>query len=416
LDAANKLIAANDLNGAIQQLRPAATLQGPLTSEVAKKISEIEESMKDAGLRELRQREAKLWQGAMKNVEGGHFTEAEKVFKEILALPAGGVHQAEAQQELDKLLAQSKAQNTLLIQGRQSLARGDFSSARRAADQLKQNGGDPAQLIAGIDRAELLQLKQLENTFEQLKQRDDDDAIQQLTALQAKFQSLAGDGGPQSGESATYASKIPAAVADIRSRSVNRAGDAAFDKLVQRYRQAATANEKSGLSALRGDFQAIVRGGGPRAESAQQYLADINKKLDVLNTPSPPTLPTPPAAATKEASSTTAGDETAVRNVIQSFFQAFEQRSPDALRQAWPEIPKKRYEGYKDAFANVSAITIQIVSENVKINPDGATATVSVESMQMETPKSDAKQRRFSPSWTFQLSKTNNSWRITSVL
>ena len=423
LDAANKLIAVNDLNGAIQQLRPAASLKGPLTNDVTQKISEIQESMKDAGLRDLRQREEKVWQRAIKNAAGGHFAEAQKEFKEILAFPAGGVHTGEAQQNLDKMLAQSKAQNALLAQGRQNLAQGDFSSARRTADQLKQNGGDPAVLTAGIDRAEQVQLKQLETTFDQLKQRDDDTAMQQLSALQPKFQSLASDGGPQSAEAATYANKIPSTMADIRSHSVKRSGDAAFDKLVQRSRQATTANDKSGLAAVRSDFQAIAQGGGPRADSAQQYVTDLTKKLDVLNTPAqvapPVQAPTPPPAATreapKEAPSTALVDEPAVRSVVQSFFQAFEQRSPDALRQAWPGIPKKRYDAYKDSFANMSAISIQVVGENVKIGPDGTTATVSVESVLVETPKSDSKQRRFSPGWTFQLSKSDNYWRITSV-
>jgi hypothetical protein len=142
-------------------------------------------------------------------------------------------------------------------------------------------------------------------------------------------------------------------------------------------------------------------------------MAEITKKLDALNAPpSPP--PTPPS--TKEVPVTTVSDEAVIRGVIQRFFQSFEQRNPEALRQVWPNIPQKRYDAYKDAFGNVSAITIQIVNESVKISPDGTSATVSVQSQEEETPKSEKRPRRFTPSWTFQLSRKNGTWLINEVL
>ena len=90
-------------------------------------------------------------------------------------------------------------------------------------------------------------------------------------------------------------------------------------------------------------------------------------------------------------------DETLIRGVVQKFFQAFEQRSPEALRQAWPTIPQKRYDAYRKAFGNVSAITIQVTGESIKVSPDGTSATVSVQSDEEETPKSDNRARKFSP-------------------
>jgi hypothetical protein len=412
LNAADKRIAANDLDGAMQVLQPAAALNGPLSPEIQKKIAQVEESKKDVNLRQLRQGEEVLWQRATRLVADGRFAEAQKDLKQILALPPGGVHMDDAQRYLTKTIPQQQAQNALLTKGRQSLTQGDFASARRAADQLRQAGGNPGDLVAQIDQAEQSQLKQLENQFDQLKLRDDDAAIQQLKALQPKFQALK-DSGPQSGEALNYDNNIAAAIADVRARSEKKIADAAFQQIVQRYRQAAAGNDKNGLAAARIDFQSIAQNGGPHADSAQQYMAEITKKLDALNAPpSPP--PTPPS--TKEVPVTTVSDEAVIRGVIQRFFQSFEQRNPEALRQVWPNIPQKRYDAYKDAFGNVSAITIQIVNESVKISPDGTSATVSVQSQEEETPKSEKRPRRFTPSWTFQLSRKNGTWLINEVL
>lgn len=121
-------------------------------------------------------------------------------------------------------------QNDLLGQGRQSLKQGDFPSARRAAGQLKQNGGDPAPLLGEIDQAEQSRLAQLESQFNQFKQRDDDAAVQQLKALQPKFQALASDGGSQSGEALNYANNVPGAIADVQARAQKKSLTPGFSK------------------------------------------------------------------------------------------------------------------------------------------------------------------------------------------
>ena len=417
LDIANNSIAANDLDQAVGILQQAVALGGPLTPEIQKKLSEIEESKNDANLRQLRQQEAEFWKQAMRLVADGRYTDAQKDLRKILALPAGGVHRDDAQRYLDKTIPQQQAQNKLLSQARQSLAQGDFQSARGIADEFKQNGADPTQLIADIDRAEQTVLRQLESQFDQLKQRDDDAAIQQLKALQQKFQGLAGAGGPESGEALNYANNIPGTIADIRIRADKKRTDAAFQQIEQKYRQASANNDKNGLVDARGEFQLIVQNGGSHADSAQQYLAEINKKLDALNTPPPQPLPSqPPPPAIKDERNTAVADEATIRGIVQQFFLAMEQKSPEALRQVWPSIPQKRYDGYKGSFENVSTIAIQIVSESVKISPNGTTATVSVQSQEQETPAHEKKPRKFSPSWTFQLAKRNGTWHITDVL
>jgi len=56
-------------------------------------------------------------------------------------------------QDLDKTTPQLQAQKYL--------AQGDFQSARRSADVLKQKGGNPAELVTKIDQEERRELNQL---------------------------------------------------------------------------------------------------------------------------------------------------------------------------------------------------------------------------------------------------------------
>jgi serine/threonine protein kinase/anti-sigma28 factor (negative regulator of flagellin synthesis) len=416
LNAANKKIAANDLDGATQELRQAAELNGPLTSEIEEKLAQVEESMRDAHLRELRHEEEVLWQRATGSVNESRYPEAEKDLKQVLGLPPGGVHRADAQRYLEKTIPQLKLRNSLLAKAQQSLAQGNFLAARRYADEVRQNGDNPEELVANIDQAEQAQLKQLENQFELLKQRDDDAAIQQLTALRLKFQALAEDGGPQSNEARTYVNSIPGAIDEIRARVDQKRAEAAFQRTVQRYLQAAGANDKNGLAAAREEFQLIVQNGGPHADKAQQYLTEIKKQLDTLNEPPPlPPLAAKEPAAPKEQPNPAAADEEAIRRMVRRFFESFEQRNADGLKQVWPSMPRDRYAKYKDSFRHVNAIAIQVMSEDVKISPDGATAQVSIQSQEQETPIG-GKPQRFTPEWTFQLAKKNGSWVITGVL
>jgi len=196
MDAASARIAANDLDGAVKILQQADALKGPLTPE-------IEENLQ-------------LWQAVKGLVDTGRYTEAQQALQNFLASSSAGAHRTDAQQYLDKAIPQLQAQKYL--------AQGDFQSARRAADALKQKGGNPAELVAKIDQAERDELGKLKNQFDQLKQHSDSQAIQQLKALQPKFQALAGDGGPQSREAQGYADNIPGAIADVQARAGKKIG------------------------------------------------------------------------------------------------------------------------------------------------------------------------------------------------
>jgi hypothetical protein len=411
LDGANKLIAGNDLDGALQRLQQAAALKGPLTSEIDKKISGIEESMKDANLRALRQREEVLWQQATSRLASGRFTEAQKELQQILALPVGGVRREEAQNYLDKVIPQRIVQNELLDKGRQNVKEGDFSSARRAAAQLKQNGGDAAPFLSEIDQAEQRRLVQLVSQFNQLKQRDDEAAVQQLKVLQPKLQALS-DGGPQSAEALNYANNIPGAIADVQARVQKKIADAGFQQMVQRYQQASSANDKNGLAAARTEFQSVIQSGGPHTEEAQKYLSDVNSKLAALN--QPVVVEAKPTVKPEKPAVTTVDNDAAVRTVIQRYVQAFDQRDADALRQVWPNIGPL-YARYKRAFEGASSIREQLDIESVNFNADGTQAVVKGQMSQDYTPKGD-KTKRVKNATVFHLAKSNaGTWVITDV-
>ena len=408
-DASNK-IAANDLDGALEILQPAAALNGPLTTEIQQRVVQVEESKKDVNLRQLRQGEEVLWQRAMRLVADGRYVEAQKDLKQVLALPAGGVRRDDAQRYLDKTIPQLRIQNSLELQTQQKLNQGDFLSARHAADQLKQNGGDPAALIAKIDQAELAQLKRLESQFDQLKLRDDDSAIQQLKGLQTEFQALASDGGSPSGEAQTYANNIPGTIADVRARLDKKAADVAFQQMVQRYQLAASTNDKNALASARSDFQSVIQGGGPHASDAQKYVTELNDRLATLNQP-PPVVAKPPVKA--EPAPPVVDPDAAVRSTIQRYAQAFNQRDADALRQVWPNMGAL-YARYKSLFQQVSSITMRVDIENIQFGADGTTAVVHAQEFQ-ESKMDGYKSGRKQTPRTFQLARTNGSWLITDV-
>jgi serine/threonine protein kinase len=210
MDAANARIAANDPDGALKILQQAETLNGPFTSKILEKASEVEKSKNDAEISGLRRNEEQLWQQAKGFVDAGRYSEAQQVLENILALPSGGVRRTDAQQYLDK---------TIQLQAEKYLAEGNFQSARAEAGVLKQKGGNPAELIARIDQEERGKLNQLKDQFDQLKRRNDSLAVQGLQTLQPKFHALAGDGGPLSREAQGYADGIPAAIAALKARA-----------------------------------------------------------------------------------------------------------------------------------------------------------------------------------------------------
>jgi len=410
--AAEKLVAANDLEKARQTVLDAESLNGPLTPALQSMRGQIEESMRNAQLRQLRQHEAQLWQQAVGNIGAKQFAQAEAELRQVEALPDGGVHREDAQRYLAEVIPKLKQQGKQLTEARRSLKQGDFESARKFSSQFQQSGGDARELNGEIEKSEGDRLAQLESQFNQLKQSDDDSSVQQLKALQPKFQAVVNSGGPKSAEAQTYVNSIQSSISDIQARAQSQRFELAFQAASRKCQQVLAGNDKSGLASARESMQSFTQN-GPHADEAQKCVGDITAKLNALNQPPAVVLPPPPAQ--RETQSTTAADETAVRSVVQTFFRAFEERNPDELRQVWPTIPQKTYDGYKRSFADASVITMQIVNQTVNVSPDGATATVSAESQQQYTSKAGKTAKKSEASWKFQLVKKNGVWMLTDV-
>jgi serine/threonine protein kinase len=459
LNAADKLVASNDLEGALKILAPAADLNGPFTAEIKKKQAGIEESMQNQNLRDLRRKEEQLWQQANDDVTGGRFAEAQKKLHQILALGDGGLRKNDAQQylthtiparqeeeklfsqarqaaqksdinslqsasdilsrlasrdgprkpEAEKMLQDVRARlsSSYVSSARQDLQRGDFHSARQKAGQIQQSGGDAGALPTEIDQAEQSHLTQLESQFNQLKQSDDDAAAQQLNNLQRGFQALADSAGPRSEEAKGYVNNLPEAIREVHERAANKRAETAYGQIVARYQQASTTNDKAGLEAARTGFQSIAKAGGPHASEAQRFADEIGTRLAALNQPPPAVAPVPPPPVSG------AVDNDAVLALVKRYAQAFEQRNADALHQIWPSMGNL-YTRYKTSFEKASSIRMQVQTESVKIGPDGNTATVTAEVTQEYTPQGE-KPKSVKGRTTFQFAKSNGSWVITNV-
>jgi serine/threonine protein kinase len=459
LNAADKLVASNDLEGALKILAPAADLNGPFTAEIKKKQAGIEESMQNQNLRDLRRREEQLWQQANDDVTSGHFADAQKKLHQILALGDGGLRKNDAQQTLahtipdrqaeEKLFSQArqaaqkgdinslqsasdilsrlasregprkpeaekmlqdvraKLSSSYVSSARQDLQRGDFHSARQKAGQIQQSGGDAGALPTEIDQAEQSRLSQLESQFNQLRQSDDDAAAQQLSNLQRGFQALADSAGPRAEEAKGFINNLPAAIREVHERAASKRAETAYGQIVARYQQASTTNDKTGLEAARTGFQSIAKAGGPHASEAQRFVDEIGTKLAALNQPPPAVTPVPPPPVSG------AVDNDALLALVKRYAQAFEQRNADALHQIWPNMGNL-YARYKTSFEKASSIRMQVQTESVKIGPDGNTATVTAEVTQEYTPQGE-KPKSVKGRTTFQFAKSNGSWVITNV-
>jgi len=459
LNAADKLVASNDLEGALKILAPAADLNGPFTAEIKKKQAGIEESMQNQNLRDLRRREELLWQQANDDVTSGRFADAQKKLHQILALGDGGLRKNDAQQALahtipdrqaeEKLFSQArqaaqkgdinslqsasdilsrlasregprkpeaekmlqdvraKLSSSYISSARQDLQRGDFHSARQKAGQIQQSGGDAGALPTEIDQAEQSRLTQLESQFNQLKQSDDDAATQQLSNLQRGFQALVDSAGPRSEEAKGYVNNLPEAIREVHERAANKRAETAYGQIVARYQQAASTNDKIGLEAARNGFQSIAKAGGPHASDAQRFVDEIGAKLAALNQPPPVVTPVPPPPVSGPT------DNDAVLALVKRYSQAFEQRNPDALQQIWPTMGTL-YTRYKNSFEKASSIRMQVQTESVKIGADGTTATVTAQVTQEYTPQGE-KPKSVKGRTTFQFAKSNGSWVITNV-
>ena len=468
LDDADKLIAANDFEQALKTLQQAATINGPLTAQVQKKSGEVQNAIKNEQVRELWQQEEKLWLQSTDQVSRGRFAEARRSIQQILDLPAGGRRRADAQQLLsegiprrqseeqmfaraqglaekgtadglpraDDLLGQviamggprrAEAQRlqadvrarilarneesrrqqaaNLLDSARQDLKRGDFRSSRAKAAQISEIGGDASAISREIDRAEQGRFDSLVTNLNQLKQRENEAAVSQLRDLQVQFQALAGNGGPRAGDARDYADSIPSVIRDIQTRLANKAAEALFQQVEQRYQQAVSSNDRDALEKARNEFDAIARAGGPHANDAQKYISDITAKLAALNAQPPvkKSVDTPVATPERDA----------VLAVLDQYATAYGRGDLRGILRVWSGLPEKERRAFEDMFKFTSSREMEFRPGEPQIA--GNSASVMGKFSLTIVPKDDNRKESRSGTFSIQLKKTERAWVIDTM-
>ena len=408
LDKAEQLIAGNDWNGALAVLQEADKLNGPLTQQIKIKEETVQESLDNAALAKTRQEEAVLWQRARVEVDQAEFAAAKRDFRKIVNYQDGGVRKADARKYLEEVIPQREREEALFRQAKRFAQGNDPQNLQQAVELFA-----VVVQVTGTRKAEAEKLEQ--DTQARLELLKRENANRQIASLEAAGRDSIRLGNLEGARQKTTEIRQLGGDATVLSAEIDQAQAAQtrlaqeqreFQGAVQAYNDVASG-DKGALERSRNVFQAIVHDNGSQANNAQKYLAEINKKLDVLNAVQPP-----PAKPQPKVNATTS-DEPAVWQVVQQFFQAFEQKDLNGMVRVWPNIPQKRYDGYKKSFEQPSAIGIHIVSESVKIGPDG-TATVSAEVEQAYTPKGQ-KTRKLAQSWAFRLTKINGAWIVTEV-
>jgi hypothetical protein len=400
-------VAAGDLEGAQQILQRSASLNGPLTAEINKKLEGIGAAAKDENLRKLRQREEQLWQAAQADVTKGRFVAGQSELREILSLPEGATRRDAAQRYLDETIPRRKAEESLFAQAQRGAHSNDPGQLQRARDLagevIAQEGPrktEATKLRSGID-ARLIELKQ---------QRDRSMATLMAQARQALSQNNIRDARQKAEEARRLGADTGSLSAEIdqadKALQTKAAADAAFQRILQRYRSAASANDKAALESVRGDLLAVAQSGGPHVAEAQNYTAELDRKVATLNQP----VLRPSTQAARPLSS----DLEAIRTVVQRYAQAFEKRDADALRQIWPSLNSSMYSSYRMNFANASAIRMNVEIQNVNVAADAASATVSALVTQRYTPIGFSA-RNSKDTALFQLVKKDDAWYIREV-
>lgn len=413
IDAADKLVAADDLAGAQHVLQAVAGLKGPLDATIQERLAGISASMKDEGIRRLRRNEEQWWQDAVKQVDNGNFDLAKSNLRKILNLGDGGQRKADAQRYLSQVVpAREKEEHLFGLAQRASEATGS-DDLQRANDLLNQ-----VIALNGRRKSDAETLRDTINTkiqeiLKQQRQRQIDILNAEIdTRLRSgdfagarqqldKIKQLGGDVTSTSG-------KIDE---EQKKRQAQLAADAVFQKAVQRYQHAVGSNNRSDLESARADLENIAKAGGPHATEAANDANQIMQQLAQLDTRpvSPPVQPKvslPPAVDFQEVRSE-------VHSVLQRYIDAFEHRDADALQQVWPKMGD-RYSKFKTSFATASSIRMKLESEQIDIAPGGDTAVATTVIAQDYTAKGQST-RSIRDRTVFKLSKSNGTWRIDDV-
>ena len=300
LDQAQKLADGGDYPGALAKLSEAEKIQGPLGNRIGELRKSFNDASTNTALAALQKQEAQVWSEAEGHFNAGRFDQAEKSFRQVLALPEGGRRRADAQRYIREVIPGRKKEEGLFAQAQPLAQQRDNEGRLQEADQLLQ------QVIAlnGPRRAEAQKLQeQVKQRLTQLAQEKGDAERQaQIASLENEIQQdirrenflnarqkleqirrLQGDPSRMSGE-------------------LDRAEQQQFSQLEGQFNSARSQENRQALERLVPEFRKLAEAGGAVASRARNYADNaIPKALSDLEAASRP-APTPPAPTPAAAS------------------------------------------------------------------------------------------------------------------
>src|SRR5712692_1960964 len=270
---ADQFVAANDFEAALKTLQTAAALNGPLKVDIDKKIGGVQNAIENQQLRALLQQEEKLWQQASDQVSRARFPEARVSIQQILGLPEGGRHRADAEQLRDVVIPRRHQESQLFVQAQKARQRGGKNSLVTARDLFTQ--------VIALDGPLRGQAQQSLNEV--------NSNIQTLDNAAARDRQIAAlvDGARQDLQRRDFRSSRQRA-AQIRNdlgsdntsliAEIDQAERSHFDQLVNTYNTLKSKDDEAAqqqMKDLQLQFQPLADSGGPRASDARAYIDGI---------------------------------------------------------------------------------------------------------------------------------------------
>jgi serine/threonine protein kinase len=304
INLAHQAADRQDYKSAQEQLDEAAKLNGPLNDSIADLRRQFTAQSRAAELESIARDEQTLWDKAMEYMDAGEFDDADASLRDILTIPEGGHHWADAARYVDQVIPARRQEEQLwaaVQQEANSKDPGHLLAEVKALDDVLAFGGWHEQgarqkrdaLIAAVIRGEAernrravaalsaadeWQMTRLKNHFDDLVRKGDAGALEELQQLQTQFQSVAEAQGPLAFDARDYVNNIlPQAESHITDRlalaQANSAPNAAFLDAVKEYDRAVAAQNAAALrDKVLPLFTGIAQSGGVRAKEAQHYV------------------------------------------------------------------------------------------------------------------------------------------------
>jgi eukaryotic-like serine/threonine-protein kinase len=432
----DKLAASGDLNGAMETLKGAEKIAGPLSADLKAREDTITKLKNNDGM-------AKLWVQATKEMDEADFKGAKRDLEKLAASDNGPRH-AEAHKDLSEVLPRRQKEEDLFGQAERSSRGSDQKALTRANGLL-----DQVIALDGPRKTEAMNLQhqvsaklgsskqdatKLQNppvapqtlppppqqqtghsqeTKDWNQARDSNDAsqLEQYIAAyprgahsqeaQAKLQDLAWTRTRQDDTSSldAYVKRFPSSTHG--QEAARRLDDLRWNKT--------NKNDSAELTDFLSRYPGSAHSGDARSQ-LNQLSAAASAKAAAANNP-PPVSAAPPASSSA-APIAKASAEADIRTLIQKYADAYSQRDAEALRKIWPTMGS-RFNKIRASFAAASSIREEVTISSIEMGSDGTKAVVKGKSSLLFTEKGQSRQSNSTLS--FLVTKSTGVWTISDV-